>query len=149
MYGFLYDGSTWQTLIAPGARNTYVYGISGDNMAGYFEDSTGENHGFFYDGTKWTILDAPGATSTYAHDVDGDLVVGRFYDGSDYHGFIYDGTDWTILDPPGGRYTRAFGIDGNHIVGITGSTGVSFVYTIPEPCTILLFALGGLALRFK
>jgi len=45
--------------------------------------------------------------------------------------------------------TQAYGISGSSIVGsYSDSSGThGFVYTIPEPATLLLFALGGLVLR--
>jgi hypothetical protein len=180
-HGFLYDGINWTTIDVPGAGATYVTGIDGDNIVGY--DSLG--HGFLFDGTNFTTLDMPGAESTYIFGIDGDNIVGFYEDGSHRHGFLYDGADWTTLDAFGGYGTTIFGIDGDNIVGTSsgwatqtwlydgenwapihtlggvpsdisgdkivgyypGSGASSYVYTIPEPATMVLFGLGGLVLR--
>ena len=44
-HGFLYDGSNWTTLDYPSATGTSLTGIDGNNMVGWYEDSSGE-HGF-------------------------------------------------------------------------------------------------------
>jgi hypothetical protein len=69
--GFLYDGTTWNTLNFPGAKGTGVVGIDGNNLVGYYRKSpNGLAHGFLYDGTTWKALDvAPGATYTVPTDI--------------------------------------------------------------------------------
>lgn len=68
-------------------------------------------------------------------------------------GFLYDGVNWTALDMPGASDTMPSGIYGNCIVGsyyygdydMPNVSG--FIYTIPEPATLFLLALGGLFLK--
>ena len=52
---------------------------------------------------------------------------------------------------PGANYTYAFGIDGSNIVGFyyDGSREHGFLYTIPEPGTVLLLGLGGISLILR
>lgn len=59
---------------------------------------------------------------------------------------------WTTLDMPGAVATNAFGIDCSNIVGSYYNYDVGwrgFLYTIPEPSTLLLLGFGGLALLRK
>jgi hypothetical protein len=133
-HGFIYDGVNWITLDKPGAEETSLYGIDGDNIVGYFYDDTGE-HSFLYDGTCWTILDVPGSSFTASNKIDGENVVGYWYDGSwTSHGFLYHGANWSTLDYPGATHTYAHGIDGDNIVGHYRGKGThGFIYTFQRP----------------
>jgi hypothetical protein len=129
---------TLKTFDAPEATQTYARGISGNNIVGYYTDTSGYVHGFIYDGTNWTILNKPGAEETKAMGIDGDNIVGRFYDDQGTHTFLYDGTNWTTISenlaPP-----EPYGISGGNIVGIYRSMWNSgFIYNIAtETCNII------------
>ena len=83
---------TWTTLDHPSATSTYLNGIDGANMVGYYTDSGG-THGTLYDGSTWTTLDYPGASSTALYAIDGANMVGNYWDGSgDRHGFMVTAT---------------------------------------------------------
>ncbi|MHC4740513.1 MAG: PEP-CTERM sorting domain-containing protein [Planctomycetota bacterium] len=149
-HAFLYDGTSWTSLDFPGASSTYASGIDGDNIVGSYKDDSDNTHAFFYDGITWTSLDFPGAVYTNADGIHGDNIVGHYRDASlNDHGFLYDGTSWIQLDFPDASSTGAKGIDGDRIVGYywDGSTTHGFIYTIPEPATILLLGLGVSVLR--
>lgn len=76
-----YTGAeTWTTFNAPGATATAAYGISGNNVVGWYIDSSGKTHGFLYNGTTWTTLDKSGATSTAAYSIDSNKIVGVYTD---------------------------------------------------------------------
>ena len=154
--GFLYDGSNWSTLNYPGASETYLYGIDGNVVVGKVQTGSLTCSGILFDTetSTWSSLDAPGATRTEIHAIEGNNLVGIYSGASGGHGFLFDGIEWTILDAPGetsvsyGTYVR--GIDGDNIVGNyydSSSNPHGFIYTIPEPATLLLFGLGGLVLR--
>ena len=146
---------TWTTHDHPSATSTYLNGIDGTNMVGYYADSSGSVHGTRWDGSTWTTLDHPSAThGTYLNGIDGANMVGKYHDSSGYHGFLYDGSSWTTLDHPSATHTYLLGIDGANMVGYyTDSSGYhGFMVTatspappVPEPATLLL-ALFGLAL---
>ncbi len=139
-HGFFYEmtSEVWWDLDFPGAASTIMYGIDENNIVGYYYPTEYSGAvGCFYDMTSdtWTTLEMPGASNTYIHGIDGNNIVGSYWVGIEVHGFLYDGTNWTHLDFP------AYGVDGSTIVGS------NVIYIIPEPITLLLFALGGLTLR--
>ena len=93
-------------------------------------------------------MNYPGTDDTGAYGIDGGNIVGIYdWDDLSAHGFLYDGTTWTSLDYPGADRTYASDIDGNNIVGYyyEGSVRHGFLYEVPEPATLSLLALGGLA----
>jgi hypothetical protein len=149
-HGFVYENSTWSTLDIPGVSQTVINDIDADNIVG---SALGE--GFCYNMTiqTWNTLNAPGAVhGSTISGISGNNLVGWYLDASlQHHGFLYDGTNWTTLDYPGASTTLIYGIDGNNIVGTytdaDSKAGGCFIYTIPEPATLLLLGLGALLLR--
>jgi hypothetical protein len=86
---------TYTTIDDPlGAHGTYVEGLSGGTVVGFYVDSVGHTHGFSYDGSAYTTIDNPlGVNGTYIHGIDGGIIVGSDYDNKNaLHGFRYDGT---------------------------------------------------------
>lgn len=152
--GFLYNATNqnWTKLHYPGALNTLPMGIDGSNIVGYYYYA-GTFNGFLYNGTTWTPLTMQGVQSwgTYVTGISGNNIVGYYERGAD-HGFLYDGTTWTTLDYPGATSTQIYGISDNSVVGYyEDSSGVDhgFIYTIPEPATLLLLGLGAVIARRK
>lgn len=140
-HGFSYNGTAWATLDYPGAYWTDIHGISGSNLVGWYMGIS-ENHGFIYEMTSqmWTLL------PIQPRDVDGSNVVGGDY--------LYNLTTQilTTLDYPGANQTQLYGIDGISIVGsYTDASGDThgFLYTIPEPATLLLLGFGAVVVRRK
>lgn len=133
--GFIYNGSSWTTLDAPGAMWTSINGADGGNLVGGYYDGS-RHHGFIYDGTTWTTLDPPGSTQASALGISGNYLVGRYDNASGTHGFLYDhsSSSWTTLDAPGVTCTVITGIsnlDGYmELVGYTeGPSGThGFLY---------------------
>jgi probable HAF family extracellular repeat protein len=136
-HGFLYSGSTYTTLDAPGATHTQAYGINdvglGQIVGAYSDGSV--NHGYTYDGSTYTTLDDPfGTNGTQALGINNlGQIVGSYIDASGHsHGFLYSGGGFTTLDDPSGTDTVATGIDDlGQIVGhySTGSVQHSFLYS--------------------
>jgi hypothetical protein len=136
---------TWQ-VINPQAGSNQAEGMDGDNVVGV--NMTVEHysiyhyHGFLYNSSTsaWTTLDVPGATRTEAYAVDGSNIVGLYQSGTNYYTFLYDGSTWRTLD----RTILPSDMDGDNLVGsytdASGSHG--FIYTIPEPATLLLLGFG-------
>lgn len=109
----------WVTLDAPGALQTLPWAVDGDNLVGYYYDSSTEfvARGFLYDGTTWSTIDAPGARYTYTWGIDGGNIVGWCGGDAVYYAFLYDGANWTTLTAPGKYLVQPMDIDGNNIVG--------------------------------
>jgi hypothetical protein len=135
VHGFLYNSGTYTTVDVPGATGTYIRGISGNNLVGYYDTPTHGARGFFYDGSSYTTLSDPlGAPDgTIAYGVDGNTVVGYYTDPSGVdHGFIYSGGTYTTLDNPlGVKGTILCGVSGNTIVGLyldSATNYNSFIY---------------------
>jgi hypothetical protein len=129
---------TYTTLDDPLAETdsgTWVNGISGTNIVGYYGDRNGRIYGFLYNGAAWTTLDDPlAASGTYAYGISGSNIVGYYLGSGDlYHGFLYNGKTYTTLDDPMGvGGTVASGISGGDIVGnYWDSSGVNhgFLYS--------------------
>ena len=153
-HGFYYSGTDWITLDYPGSTSTFIRGIDDAGLVGWYFSDAGDEHGFFYDGSLWEQLDYPGSSATVIESIDGGNMVGYYSWGSRYHrhGFLYDGTNWHTFNFPGAESTMIYDIDGDRIVGEYEDGNGSrhgFVATIPEPGTVLLVGLGGLAVLRK
>jgi hypothetical protein len=154
-HGFLYNGTTWTTLDNPNAAgwDTNINGISGNNIVGSYDRPTARNQGFIYNTTSgWTPLNMAGARGTSPQAINGDNIGGYYWDedGALMHGFLYNGGTWTILDMPGAMWTCVYGINGNSLVGAYYDAAQhqhGFIYTIPEPATLLLLCLGAVMFR--
>jgi hypothetical protein len=153
-HGFLYNTMTqvWTTIDKPGASSVSIFGIDGSNLVGEYYEAYTDQHGFLYNTATetWTTIDNPGGGVCWTG-ISGCNLVGN--EGS--HGVLYDRTTWTTLDPPGSILTYVYGIEGDKIVGhylaFDGvyTSGHGFVYTIPEPATLSLLALGGLCILVR
>ncbi|MBL7152161.1 MAG: PEP-CTERM sorting domain-containing protein [Phycisphaerae bacterium] len=153
-YGFSFDGEDLATIARPGATFTQIFDIDAGNIVGQADD-----RGFWYDGATWVDVDHPYRTiRSAALGINGENIVGGYFgylDSPDgrpgeqpaYHGFFFDGANMHTLDFPGSLQTYPADIDALNIVGsYTDASGThGFIYTIPEPATVLLLGLGGLA----
>ena len=143
------QAQTYTTLNDPlGVGGTDAYGISGNNIVGTYYYSGDMMSGFLYNGSTWTTLDDPLGVQTIASGIDGNNIVGFYIDSSTHHGFLYNGSTWTTLDDPLAVYgTDADGISGNNIVGtyFVSSGDSGFITSVPEPSTLALTGLSGLA----
>jgi hypothetical protein len=117
---------------------TIVQGISGNNIVGYYTDSTGlDNQSFLYNGSSYITLNDPNAqenvpgqpNGTYATGISGSNIVGYYYNSSGVHSFLYNGSTYTTLASLGSG-TVAEGVSGNNIVGyyFVGSGSYGFLY---------------------
>lgn len=114
--------ATYVSFDFPGAADTFINGISGNSMVGYYRTSSNFQlwRGFVSDGVHNVSLDAPlGVMGTEAFGIAGSKIVGFYTDAANKnHGFVYDGSSYTTIDDPlGVNGTQAYGISGNKIVG--------------------------------
>ncbi len=119
---------SYSTLDYPGATNTYVSGIDGNNIVGSYSNASGQSYGFLYNGSSWTSLpNVPGASMTEFGGISGSNIVGDFLDSysGQWIGFTYNYNTNTrsYFSYPGYRDTCGYGIDGNNIVGCYGTGG--------------------------
>ena len=121
------------TLDATGAANgTYLTGVSGSNIVGYYIDSANNSHSFLYNGTTFTTLSDSNGFDIGAIGISGSNILA--YDTGNISVFFFsDGICTNIgnLTPPNADDPQATGIDGNNIVGIASdnnATMSSFLY---------------------
>ncbi len=125
---------TGTNLVAPGfltlndpagVNGTYITGISGNTIVGYYIDASDLDHGFVYNGSSFTTLDDPaGVKGTYVAGISGNTIVGYYTDASDLnHGFVYNGSSFTTLDDPAGASTS-----GTFLTGVSGDTEIGYYY---------------------
>ncbi|OHB54587.1 MAG: hypothetical protein A2Y12_09700 [Planctomycetes bacterium GWF2_42_9] len=93
----------------------------------------------------------PQTQSVYG--ISGNNIVGC-YANTACNGYIYNlaTQKWTLLAVPGASQTTAYGIVGNNVVGnyVDPSGHLNgFIYSIPEPCSLILLGMGGLILSRK
>lgn len=106
----------------PGATNTFVGGIDGNNIVGSYQVTpTGGQHGYLFDGVSFKPIDVPGSATTVAVGIEGKNVVGFYGDGAGgIHGFKFNGADYVTIEPPDTKPvsngSEAHGISGNTIV---------------------------------
>ena len=106
---FLFDGTSFTTLLPTGALGSSAIGVSdGGTVVGSYFVSTvtddfgnvfpGPEHGFIYEGGSYTTLDVPGALATNPRGIspDGRYVSGFYTIDAGRPGFVYDRTDGTF-----------------------------------------------------
>jgi len=133
---------TFTTLDNPGAVDgIYLWGISGTNIVGSYNDASNFEHGFVYTGSTWSALEVPTSWGDRAvpAGISGANIVGTYSDISwNIGGFLYNGATWTPLDDPIEWFffinTGTFpqGTDGTNIVGYyTDTNGLDqgFLYS--------------------
>ena len=93
------QAQTYTTLDNPaGTGGTYAYGISGNNIVGWYANSSGWQLGFLYNGSTYTTLNDPlGVNGTYANGISGNNIVGYYYDSSS--GVSWSGFEASVPEP--------------------------------------------------
>jgi len=127
--GFTFDGTSFTTVNVPGAAQTQVYGISGNNLFGDYQTAGGSNYAYVYDGSTLTTLPTfTGAVpnNTNATAMQGDVVGGSYEDSlGNVHGYTYDLTsqllttydDPNVIGDPIVQETVITGINGQAVAG--------------------------------
>ncbi len=125
---FIYNYVTQTYTYLNALDGTYVEGISGNNIVGFYNPGPGEE-GFVYNisSQTFTTLNVPGVNyATFAFGIDGNNVAGyQYHPGQSY---VYNITSqaYTAFARPGAETTYASGISGNYVVGQNYFYGVGF-----------------------
>lgn len=149
---FRYDGNVWATITALAAAESWFMpqDIDGENIVGSLMDVGGDcETAFVWDGSAMTRPAFLGTSPCPHYESADGIDDARIIGDKDGRGFFYDGATLMMLDFPGAIATYPHGIDGDRIVGQYADAAHElhgFVYTIPEPGTVLLLGLGGLGL---
>ena len=132
------------------APNTIAYGInnagdiSGQSSAGSFLR--------YADGTFLSIAVA-GASETQAFGINNSGQVVGLYVDNGVHGFVRSSSGiFSFFDVPGAENTQPWSInDSGQVVGVTLVDGRNYAFIatpVPEPSTLALLAIGGVAIGF-
>ena len=140
-YGYIYNGSTYQSLNVPGSVQTRAYGISGNNIVGMYQGGS-TLYGFLYNGFSFLQLAVPGATATFATGISGNNVLGYYEENGDYYGYLYNNGNYTTISVPNATSTITWGIEndtivGSYYVGSSPTVGLEIVPS-PEPSTLAI-----------
>ncbi|HUJ31646.1 MAG TPA: PEP-CTERM sorting domain-containing protein [Candidatus Acidoferrum sp.] len=131
-HGFLYDGSTYQTIDLPGASDTELRGINDNGEIVGEAVPPGPLEAFTYSNGAFQIIGPSDSQLTEAYGINNLGQVVGYYRGPGvgFDGFIDDNGTYQTLDFPGGFDTELFGINNNgDIVGYTVSPGTDFEYS--------------------
>jgi probable HAF family extracellular repeat protein len=155
---FAYVGGQYQMLGTLGGRSSAAFDVNDlGQIAGTWVTATGDTHAFLYDGTQMNDLGSLGQYGfVWGMNLSGQVVGNTSTPSGDFRAFVYaDGAieDLNSLIAPGSGLTLEFADDVNDAGQIVGEAfdakgnSVAFLLTpTPEPATLSLLAIGGLAI---
>ncbi len=153
-HGFFLSNGVYSSYDVPGSTITGLWFINNKGQfGGDYETPDGITHGLIVSGSTITTVDIPGSTTTIIHDLNNNgIAVGIDVDpvtGLD-DSFLFNLNTGRITPFafPGSTDTDLYGInDAGVIAGTFDSFSVAFIATpVPEPSSLALLSLGGLAL---
>jgi len=119
-HGFLFNGSTYETLNVPGADTTIAVGINSNNIITLESLNSGGLSSWVRIGTQYGPLNVPGAVTTAVHSINNlNKIALSWFDSSNLeHGAVYAGGKYHLIDDLAGTDTGIETInDSNTIVG--------------------------------
>jgi len=105
IHGFLFNGSTYQTLNAPGAATTIAVGINASNIITLQSlNSSGFLSSWSLIGTRYSLLSVPGAAITAVHSINNrnQIALGWYDSANVEHGAVRVGPTYYLIDDPAG-----------------------------------------------
>jgi hypothetical protein len=118
---------------------TVAFGVSGNNIYGFYKDAGLVDHLFLYDGSNYTDVAYPGAAVTqwagYSSPISGNNLVGQYgLPVVGWQGFLFNGSTYSTLVPPGGYNVSAVSISGNNVIGTFDSASGrnGYLYNIAD-----------------
>jgi len=120
IHGFLFNGSTYETLNAPGAQVTIAVGINSSNLITLQSVNAGLVSSWLLIGTHYLQLSVPGAVTTAVHSINNlnEIALSWFDSSGLEHGAVHAGTKYFLIDDPSGTGTGIETInDFNTIIG--------------------------------
>jgi hypothetical protein len=129
IHGFLFDGSTYKTLDAPGAAVTFAVGINSNNLITLQSlNSSGFASSWLLNGTNYILLNVPGAVASGAHSINNlnEIAFSWTDSANATHGAVFAKGKYYFIDDPSGTNTAIDTInDLNVIVGHFIPTGTT------------------------
>jgi hypothetical protein len=143
--GYLYDGSSYQIILPPGATDTFEPKIDQNTIVGRFQTSAStSNQGFITttDLSSYTTFTVPGASTgpgqgTFLTGIHNDTIIGFYFTASGQTtSFFLSGGNRADVNYPGSNETRFVGIYENFVVGVYDLgwflyNGITFTPIIP------------------
>jgi probable HAF family extracellular repeat protein len=116
--GWIFDGTSYQTVMVPGS---YLSQVTGINMSGLatviWQYPNGDFQSSFYNGTSFTTIDVPGGGQTYAWGLNnaGDVAFDWNNEVTNYGAVLVNGT-YKTFEAPHCVSTIANGINDHHVI---------------------------------
>jgi probable HAF family extracellular repeat protein len=158
-HAFLYSDDVMQDLGTLGGSSSLAEAINDSGQVVGSSDITGNrtSHAFLYSGGVMQDLGTLGVSWSVACDINNNgQVVGNYFAGPDVHAFLYSNgamADLNVFLPSGIGWMlkEAWSInESGEIVGWgynpEGAYHAYLLTPVPDPCTLALLALGGLAI---
>ena len=117
-HGFLFNGSTYETLNAPGADVTIAVGINSNNIITLQSVNSSGVSSWVRIGTHYSQLSVPGAVTTAVHSINNlnEIALSWFDSSSLEHGAVLAGGKYDLIDDPAGTGTGIETINDHHAI---------------------------------
>lgn len=128
---FIFDGTSYSLIDAPGVSVREATGIDGENIVGRYT-GLGLDRGFLYNNSTFTDIFVPGSTYTTADAIDGSIIAGTTIISNQYYGFLFNGSTYQTFQYPSSGFMFVRGISGSNILGVAGfpspQPNIYFIY---------------------
>jgi probable HAF family extracellular repeat protein len=152
LFGFLFTGDDFRTLIVPDSNLTEAVGLNDQgDVVGDYRDAHGQFHAFLWRNGEFSTVDPP-FPSTTGYGATGINNAGVIVGGFDTHGYIDDHGVFSQIDVPGATYTGLMAVNNHDVLagnycdtqtcyGFTLANGQMDVVMVPGSISTEVFAL--------